>query len=96
MLYPIRFTPIFKDRIWGGKKLKFFLKKPIRYARQVGESWEISGIEGNETLVRNGKYEDTSLADLIKEFKGDLVGKKVYQKYGNYFPLLIKIIDAND
>jgi len=94
-LYPLKFTPIFKEKIWGGDKLKTILNKDIP-SNLTGESWEISGIEGDESQVANGPLIGLSLSALIAEYKEKLVGEKIYKQFGNEFPLLIKFIDAND
>ncbi|MBP0903994.1 type I phosphomannose isomerase catalytic subunit [Mariniflexile gromovii] len=92
-LYPIKFTPLYKYRIWGGNKLKTVLNK--NYTEEnIGESWEISDVKGDETLVSEGALAGKSLRDLIKDFKEDVVGAHVYKKFGEEFPLLIKFIDA--
>ena len=92
-LYPLKFTPLYKYRIWGGEKLKTELSK--NYTEDnIGESWEISDVSGDETLVANGNLKGKSLRDLANEFKGDFVGDAVYEKFGEEFPLLIKFIDA--
>lgn len=93
-LYPLLFTPILKPTIWGGKKLASVLDKPATDIESCGESWEISGVPNNISVVANGPLADVGLTDLIKEYKGELLGKAVYQKYGEKFPLLIKFIDA--
>lgn len=95
-LYPLKFTPIIKDKIWGGEKLASVLNKPTEGSKQAGESWEISGVEGNISVVSEGALQGKSLVELIDEFKGQLIGTSVYEKFGNKFPLLIKFIDAND
>ena len=92
-LYPLKFTPLFKYRIWGGEKLKTALNK--KYSENnIGESWEISDVSGDETLVGNGPLLGKSLKELINEFKGEFIGDGVYEKFGEDFPLLIKFIDA--
>ena len=92
-LYPLQFTPLYKYRIWGGEKLKTELNK--QYTEEnIGESWEISDVSGDETVVAEGALKGQSLRNLIKEFKGDFVGNAVYEKFGEEFPLLIKFIDA--
>lgn len=96
MLYPLKFTPIFKERIWGGKKLATALGKDLGTDRPIGESWELSGVEGDVSVVSNGKLAGNTLSDLIEVYMGDLVGDKVYETYGLEFPVLIKIIDAAD
>jgi mannose-6-phosphate isomerase len=92
-LYPLQFQPIFKYRIWGGKKLETVLKKEFS-GENIGESWEISDVEGDETIVLNGLLQGSTLKQLIQQFKGELMGQKVYTSFGDKFPLLIKIIDA--
>lgn len=92
-LYPIKFAPLYKYRIWGGNKLKTILNK--NYTEEnIGESWEISDVKGDETLVSEGALSGKSLRDLIKDFKEDIVGAHVYKTFGEEFPLLIKFIDA--
>lgn len=92
-LYPLRFTPISKYRIWGGNKLNTVLNKGFE-GEMIGESWEISNVEGDETVVSNGSLQGKTLQDLSQEFKGKLLGEKVYATFGDDFPLLIKFIDA--
>lgn len=92
-LYPLKFTPISKYRIWGGDKLNTELNKNFN-AENIGESWEISDVEGDETKTANGLLIGKTLKELISEYKGDFVGNAVYKKFGNEFPLLIKFIDA--
>ena len=93
--YPLKFEPILKDKIWGGEKLKaLFNKKSTR--NDIGESWELSDVDGNVSIVNNGVLKDTSLKTLLNTYKDDLVGKKVYKQFGNNFPLLIKFIDAKE
>ncbi|QZE12852.1 class I mannose-6-phosphate isomerase [Halosquirtibacter laminarini] len=95
-LYPIKFTPILKDKIWGGDKLESILGKKIAPLPNAGESWEISGVEGDISTVANGFLAGNNLQELIEIYMGELVGDKVYEKFGTEFPLLIKFIDAND
>ena len=92
-LYPLQFTPLFKYRIWGGEKLKTELNKQYN-EENIGESWEISDVSGDETVVAKGSLKGNTLRDLTMEFKGDFVGEAVYEKFGEEFPLLIKFIDA--
>lgn len=95
ILYPLKFKPIILDKMWGGSKLKNVLKKPTE-SEKAGESWEISGVEGNISVVSNGFLADNNLQELIEVYMGDLVGDRVYDDFGIEFPLLIKFIDAND
>jgi mannose-6-phosphate isomerase len=94
-LYPIKFSPICLEKIWGGNRLKTLLNKKYN-TKNCGESWEISGVEGNISVVANGFLKGNDLSELIEIYMGDLVGDKVYEKFGNEFPLLIKFIDAQD
>ena len=94
-LYPLKFDPILKDKIWGGTRLRDSLNKSGA-SDTCGESWEISAIQGNISVVSNGFLAGNSLQELIEVYMGDLVGDKIYEKYGVEFPLLIKFIDAND
>jgi len=95
-LYPLKFTPIFKDKIWGGNKIKSILGKDFGSLPNCGESWELSGVEGNVSVVSNGYLAGNSLDELIEIYMGDLVGDHLFETFGNEFPLLIKFIDAND
>ncbi|WP_300441932.1 type I phosphomannose isomerase catalytic subunit [Christiangramia sp.] len=91
--YPIKFKPIFQEKIWGGNKLRDLLNKDIA-VDGIGESWEISGVKGHISEVKNGSEAGKNLTDLIGEYKAGLVGKRIYKQFGNDFPLLIKFIDA--
>mgnify|MGYP001162060371 CR=1 FL=1 len=92
-LYPLRFAPIFKYRIWGGEKLRQHLSKQCT-GDSIGESWEISDVPGDETLVTEGPLQGKSLRELIAEYGADLMGQTVIDRFGEEFPLLIKFIDA--
>ncbi len=94
-LYPIKFSPILKDKIWGGQKLKTILNKDSDLPN-IGESWEISDVEGDTSMVSNGSLTGKSLKDLLETYKGQFVGEKNYKVFGNKFPLLIKFIDARE
>ena len=89
----LKFQPIFQYRIWGGEKLKTVLHKNYTETK-IGESWEISGVPGNETLVGEGIHIGESLKSLTKSFGANFVGEKCFDQYGNEFPILIKFIDA--
>ncbi len=92
-LYPLKFNPVYSYRIWGGEKLKTVLNKDYK-EEFIGESWEISDVENNETIVADGELKGLTLRQLTEQFKGDFVGQKVYEDFGIEFPLLIKFIDA--
>ncbi|PID89586.1 MAG: mannose-6-phosphate isomerase [Bacteroidia bacterium] len=96
LLYPLKFQPIFKSKIWGGNKIKTELKKDIGDLPNCGESWEISGVQDNLSEVANGFLAGNNIEELIEIYMGDLVGEKNYEKYGIEFPLLVKFIDASD
>ena len=95
-LYPLKFKTIYKDKIWGGNKIKTYLGKDFSPLPNCGETWEISGVKSDVSVVDGGALQGSSLADLLEQYKDELVGKKVYAKFGNIFPLLVKFIDAND
>jgi mannose-6-phosphate isomerase len=95
-LYPIKFKPIYLEKLWGGQRIKTLLNKDFGQLTNCGESWEISGVEGNISVVSNGFLEGNDLNELIEVYMGELVGEKVYEQFGNEFPLLIKFIDAQD
>ena len=94
-LYPLQFNPILKDRIWGGSKLKTLLHKPIT-TEITGESWELSTVEGDVSVIANGIFEGKSLLELINEFPNEVLGTKVHQQFGKQFPLLFKYLDARE
>ena len=95
ILYPMMFKLIFHEKMWGGTMLKAEFNKTDA-PDKCGETWEISGIDGNLSVLKNGSLAGNNLQELIEIYMGDLVGEKVYEKYGNEFPLLIKFIDATD
>ena len=95
-LYPLKFKPIYHDRIWGGDRMKTALNKDYGKLPNCGESWELSGVEGHISMVSNGFLEGNGLNELVEIYMGDLVGDEVYEKFGDEFPLLIKFIDAED
>ena len=92
-MQPIKFNPLLVQTLWGGEKIIPF-KHLHSDLTQVGESWEISGVKGNETVVSEGEFKDKKLNELVDELKGKLVGEANYKRFGNDFPLLIKFIDA--
>lgn len=94
-LYPLKFKSIYHKKIWGGNKLQKDFNKP-NAPEKCGESWEISGIQNNLSIVENGYLSGNNLQELIEVYMGDLLGDKVYEKFGDEFPLLIKLIDAKD
>ena len=94
-LYPLKFRPILKEKIWGGNKLNTILGKNLPQNKKIGESWEISGVKDNISIISNGQLAGNNLHELVEIYMGDLVGDKVFEKFGIEFPLLVKFIDAN-
>lgn len=94
-LYPLQFEPILKERIWGGEKLKTVLNKAIE-STTTGESWELSTVEGDVSIVANGILKGKSLLEVIDEAPNEILGTAVYQKFGKQFPLLFKYLDARE
>ncbi len=94
-LYPLKFENIFKTVVWGGEKIAPF-KGVETDQHNIGESWELSGVKGNESVVANGALKGRNIAELAELYKGGLLGEKVYAATGTEFPLLIKFIDARD
>ena len=94
-LYPLQFKPIVKDRIWGGTKLNSVLNKEIE-SETTGESWEISTVPNDVSVVNNGFLKGKNLNEIIDLFPEEILGKKVIKKVGTQFPLLFKFIDAKE
>jgi mannose-6-phosphate isomerase len=92
-MYPLKFKPILKQRLWGGEKILSFKHLDDKLSN-VGESWEISSVDDSESVVANGEYRGRTLPQLVREFKDVLVGESNYHHFGDTFPLLIKFIDA--
>ena len=93
MLYPLKFKPILKERLWGGTKLKDVLGKSIE-SNITGESWELSGVDGDISEVAEGPLKGMSLKELIQNEGKELLGESVVNRFGLDFPILIKFIDA--
>ena len=94
-IYPLQFYPILKERIWGGTKLKTVLNKPI-VSEITGESWELSTVKGDVSVVSNGVLKGNSLDDLINSDPEAMIGSEVYKRFGKQFPLLFKFLDARE
>ncbi|MDE6018050.1 MAG: class I mannose-6-phosphate isomerase [Muribaculaceae bacterium] len=92
---PIRFAPYLKSVIWGGEKICRY-KGISQTEPNIGESWEISEVQGHESIVSEGSYKGMLITELIEKFGSELVGKNVMTRYGGKFPLLVKLIDAKD
>lgn len=93
-LYPLKFIPIFKEKIWGGQKINTVLQKDYGSLENCGESWEISGVAGNISIVSNGVLKGEPLDKLVSTYKSQILGDGIYSRFGDEFPLLIKFIDA--
>ncbi|MDP1623122.1 MAG: mannose-6-phosphate isomerase [Bacteroidales bacterium] len=96
MLYPLKFKPVFKEKIWGGQKILTSLGLDFAPLPNCGEAWALSGVSGFETIVTNGFLEGNELNEILEIYMDDLVGEKVFQQHPKEFPILIKFIDAND
>lgn len=95
-LYPLKFEPILKDKVWGGNALASLYNKNAGNLPNIGESWEVSGVQGNLSVVSNGFLAGNNIEELIEVYMGDLTGDSIYEKFGNEFPLLIKFIEARE
>ncbi|MGI6411970.1 MAG: type I phosphomannose isomerase catalytic subunit [Bacteroidales bacterium] len=95
MLYPIKFKPIYKPKVWGGEKIKN-LKSVKKTPDNCGESWEISALQGDLSVVANGFLKDNTIEEIIEVYMGEIVGDEVFENFGYEFPLLIKIIEAKE
>ncbi len=94
-LYPLKFLPLYKNKVWGGNKIKTlgFDYDPLP---NCGELWALSAVKDNESVIANGFLADNTLNEALEIYMGELLGEQNYRHFGNDFPLLIKIIDAND
>ena len=92
-MYPLKFEPILKQTLWGGDKIIPF-KHLNESLQNVGESWEVSAVEGSESVVANGPDKGLTLTEMVRKYKEELVGEANYARFGEKFPLLIKFIDA--
>jgi mannose-6-phosphate isomerase len=95
-LYPFKFKPIFKEKIWGGQKIKTELGLDFRPLPNCGEAWVLSGVKGSESKVINGFLKGNSLNELLEVFMDDLIGEDLFYKFDKEFPILVKFIDSND
>jgi mannose-6-phosphate isomerase len=95
-LYPLKFDPILKDKVWGGNALAGHYNKKAGNLPNIGESWEVSGVQGDLSVVSNGFLAGNTIEELIEVYMGDITGDSIYEKFGNEFPLLIKFIEARE
>lgn len=95
-LYPLKFEPALKEKVWGGNLLVNTYNKKAIKPGLIGESWEISAVSENQSVISNGFLAGNNIEELIEVYMGDIVGDEVYDKFGSEFPLLIKIIEARE
>lgn len=95
-IYPLKFKTIFKDKIWGGQKIKTILGKDFSPLPNCGETWELSGVQGNISEVSNGPLKGKLLTDVLSGAASEVLGGRITSQFGVEFPLLIKFIDAAD
>lgn len=95
-LYPLKFHPILKEKIWGGNALIENYGKKAGKLLNVGESWELSAVSDNLSIVSNGFLAGNNIEEIIEVYMGDITGESIYEQFGNEFPLLIKLIEARD
>lgn len=95
-LYPLRFREIFREKVWGGARMRTFLGKDLPRGLRIGESWEVSCRDRDMSEVREGPLAGVTLRDLIRARPREILGDRVVPKYGTHFPLLLKVIDAQD
>lgn len=99
MLYPIKFKPRIKERIWGGQailKKKGSAVSRLAKDKLYGESWDLSSVKGDVSVVANGMLKGNNLNEIIEVYMGELVGEENFERYGLEFPLLVKYLDCND
>lgn len=96
MIYPLKFIPIYKTKIWGGNKISKIKSNDDSIPKYCGESWELSSVQDDVSIVANGFLAGNPLNDIIEIYMGELVGDSVFEKFSYEFPILLKIIDAND
>jgi mannose-6-phosphate isomerase len=95
-LYPLKFEPILKEKIWGGSSLSRYYGKKEGNLRNIGESWELSAVSDNLSVVSNGFLAGNNIEEIIEVYMGDITGESIFEKFGNEFPLLIKLIEARE
>lgn len=93
-LYPLKFEPVLKEKVWGGNALVTRFNKNPTGSLHIGESWELSAIADNQSIISNGFLAGNNIGELIEVYMGDITGDSIYEKFGNEFPLLIKFIEA--
>jgi len=95
-LYPLKFETVLKEKVWGGNALVSRYNKKSKGSLHIGESWEISAIVGDQSVISNGFLAGNNIEELIEVYMGDITGDLIFEKFGNEFPLLIKFIEAQE
>lgn len=95
-LYPLKFIPILKEKAWGGNVIVTRFNKKPTGSLLIGESWELSAVDGNKSIISNGFLAGNNIEELIEVYMGDITGDSIFEKFGNEFPLLIKFIEAKE
>ena len=95
-IYPIKFIPQPKERVWGGRRLDAQFHKPFDPDAVIGESWEVSGFEDDSSVIESGWLEDNPLFDVIETYMDEIVGEDNYKRFGNEFPILVKLLDIQE
>jgi mannose-6-phosphate isomerase len=95
-LYPLKFEPILKEKVWGGNALVSRYNKIPQGLVNIGESWELSSVSDNLSVISNGFLAGNNIGELIEVYMGDITGDSIFEKFGNEFPLLIKFIEARE
>ena len=93
-LYPLKFETVLKEKVWGGNALVSRFNKKSTGSQQVGETWELSAVADNQSVISNGFLAGNNIEELIEVYMGDITGDSIFEKFGNEFPLLIKFIEA--
>lgn len=94
--YPLRFVPEAKERVWGGNRLAKDFNKPFDGSERIGESWEITGFEQDSSVIQGGWLDGNPLFDVMETYMDEIVGEDNYKRFGNEFPILVKLLDIND
>ncbi|MDR0560632.1 MAG: class I mannose-6-phosphate isomerase [Prevotellaceae bacterium] len=95
-LYPLKFKPVYKERVWGGNKIEKILGRVKNSNKNIGESWELSSVGGSLSVVSNGFLKGNNIQEIVEIYMGEIVGEKIYEKFGIEFPLLFKYIDSSE
>ena len=95
-LYPLKFETVLKEKVWGGNALATRYNKKPAESEKIGESWELSAVSDNLSVVSNGFLAGNNIEEIIEVYMGDITGDSIFEKFGNEFPLLIKFIEARE